>query len=57
MLSFRRKCPFHQFNAKKPTKYGLKLWVYVDAELCYVSNVLLSIGRKPDQQSQKKHLQ
>ncbi|CAF2798515.1 unnamed protein product [Rotaria sp. Silwood2] len=47
-----KKCPFRQFIPQKPDKYGLKFWLCVDVQSCYVLNAFPYIGRQPNQARQ-----
>ncbi|CAF1150639.1 unnamed protein product [Didymodactylos carnosus] len=53
LVGFRGKCPFRQFIPKKPDKYGIKLWLCVDAYSYYVYDAVPYTGQQPGQDRQK----
>ena len=36
LVTFRGRCPFHQYMPSKPGKYGIKIWAVCDSTLHYV---------------------
>ncbi|CAF0800781.1 unnamed protein product [Rotaria sordida] len=52
-VGFRGKCPFRQFIPKKSDKYGIKLWLCVDANSYYVFDAVPYTGRQSGQDKQK----
>jgi len=53
LIRFRGKCPFRQFIPTKPDKYGIKLWLCVDANSYYVFDAIPYTGRPPGQDRQR----
>jgi hypothetical protein len=53
LIGFRGKCPFRQFIPTKPDKYGIKLWLCVDANSYYVFDAVPYTGRPPGQDRQR----
>ncbi|CAK1579407.1 unnamed protein product [Parnassius mnemosyne] len=48
MVGFRGKCPFQQYMKSKPDKYGIKLYLLIDAATFYVLNIELYAGKQPE---------
>jgi hypothetical protein len=38
---FRGNCPFRQYIARKPGKYGIKIYVLVDFRTFYTQNFII----------------
>ena len=50
----KSRCPFTQYMASKPNKFGIKFWLAVDAESYYLVNGFLYLGKdtqRPKNQS------
>ena len=41
----KARCPFTQFMASKPDKYGQKYWLVVDKDSKYVANGFPYVGK------------
>lgn len=48
LLAFRGKCPFRQYNPRKPAKYGIKTFALVDAKMAYTMNLETYVGTQPE---------
>jgi hypothetical protein len=46
LLAFRGRCSFKQYS--KPTKYGIKMFAFVDAKTAYTLNLETYVGTEPD---------
>ncbi|XP_060725490.1 piggyBac transposable element-derived protein 3-like [Tachysurus vachellii] len=44
------RCPFTQYIASKPDKFGIKFWLATDLETKYVCNVFPYLGKDPNRQ-------
>lgn len=44
----KTRCPFTQFMASKPDKYGQKFWVAVDVDTKYVINIFPYLGKNDE---------
>ncbi|XP_046706113.1 uncharacterized protein LOC124386364 [Silurus meridionalis] len=47
-------CPFTQYNATKPDKFGIKFWMATDLETKYVCNTSPYLGKDPKDPSGQK---
>jgi hypothetical protein len=45
---FRGNCPFQQYIASKPGKYGIKIYALVDSRIFYTQNLEIYVGRQPE---------
>jgi hypothetical protein len=45
---FRVNCPFQQYIASKPGKYGIKIYALVDSRIFYTQNLEIYAGRQPE---------
>uniref|UniRef100_A0A182S0A2 DDE_Tnp_1_7 domain-containing protein n=1 Tax=Anopheles funestus TaxID=62324 RepID=A0A182S0A2_ANOFN len=45
LLPFKTRCPFTQFMASKPDKYGQKYWMAIDVDSTYVINIFPCLGK------------
>ena len=45
LVTFRGKCPFRQYIASKPGRYGLKFWALCDCSNPYVYNLQIYTGK------------
>ena len=52
LVPFRGKCPFRQYMASKPAKYGIKVWWNCDADTSYPLKGEIYLGRQPGQLQQ-----
>lgn len=48
LLGFRGRCQFRQYMPNKPEKYGIKFWMCVCAETCYVWKIQPYLGKSDD---------
>ncbi|RWR98522.1 piggyBac transposable element-derived protein 4-like protein, partial [Dinothrombium tinctorium] len=48
MAGFRGRCPFRQYIASKPDKYGMKMWVLCDARNNYQFNTQPYLGKQSE---------
>jgi len=46
VLGYRGRCPFRVFMKGKPEKYGIKLWILVDARTSFVLRMMMYTGTK-----------
>lgn len=46
--AFRGRCAFRQYIPSKPAKYGIKIFVFVDAKLSYTYNMEIYAGQQPE---------
>jgi len=51
LLSTKSRCPFQQYMANKPDKFGIKLWMLVDNETKYFVNGFPYLGRDPERRT------
>jgi hypothetical protein len=45
---FRGNCPFQQYIASKPGKYGIKIYAFVDSRIFYTQNLVIYAGKQPE---------
>jgi hypothetical protein len=45
---FRGNCPFRQYSARKPRKYGIKIYALVDSRNFYTQNLEIYAGKQPE---------
>jgi hypothetical protein len=45
---FIGKCPFRQYIASKPEKYGIKIYAFVDSKIFYTQNLEIYAGKQPE---------
>src|SRR5215469_7131658 len=45
---FRGNCPFRQYIANKPGKYGIKIYALVDSRIFYTQNLEIYAGKQPE---------
>lgn len=45
LLGFRGRCKFRQYMPSKPVRYGLKFWLMVCSETCYVWKIQPYLGK------------
>lgn len=45
LLGFRGRCKFRQYMPSKPERYGIKFWLLVCAETCYVWKIQPYLGK------------
>ena len=43
----KTRCPFIQYMANKPDKFGIKFWLFADAQSKYLCNGKPYLGRDP----------
>lgn len=48
LAGFRGRCPFKQYIPSKPNKYGIKLFLLVDAKVWYTHNLEIYPGKQPE---------
>ncbi|KAI5608003.1 dual specificity protein phosphatase 26 isoform X1, partial [Silurus asotus] len=48
------RCPFTQYNATKPDKFGIKFWMATDLETKYVCNTTPYLGKDPNGQKRER---
>ena len=53
LVTYRGRCPFKQYIASKPGKYGIKFWMLSDSKTSYVSRLQVYIGRQEAQAREK----
>jgi hypothetical protein len=46
LLPFRGLCGFRQYMPKKPSKYGIKIWMMCDYATKYVLNAKVHLGKE-----------
>ena len=46
LLPFRGRCAFRQYMSKKPSKYGIKIWIMCDCATKYIMNAKVYLGRE-----------
>jgi hypothetical protein len=46
LLPFRERCGFRQFMPKKPSKYGIKIWIMCDCARKYMMNAKVYLGKE-----------
>ena len=46
LLPFREKCAFRQYIPKKPSKYGIKIWMMCDCATKYMMNAKVYLGKE-----------
>ena len=46
LLPFRGRCAFRQYMPKKPSKYGIKIWMMCDCATKYMMNSKVYLGRE-----------
>lgn len=47
LCGFHGRCKFRQYMPSKPERYGLKFWLAVDADTCYVWKIQPYLGKEP----------
>ena len=47
LVCFRRRCPFRQYIASKPGKYGIKILAICEANASYASKMQVYTGKNP----------
>lgn len=45
---FTYKCSFRQYVPQKPSKYGIKIFAFVDAKMTYTYNMEIYAGKQPE---------
>ena len=53
MIGTKCRVPFLQYIPKKPTKWGIKVWVCADAKTAYVTRFCIYTGKENDKYSGK----
>jgi len=53
LVTYRGRCPFKQYIASKPRKYGIKFWMLSDSKTSYASRLQVYIGRQEAQAREK----
>lgn len=48
------RCPFLQYMANKPDKFGIKFWVATDAKIRYVLNIIPYVGKDEARPSKER---
>ncbi|XP_047664940.1 uncharacterized protein LOC113656411 [Tachysurus fulvidraco] len=48
------RCPFTQYTATKPDKFGIKFWMSTDLETKYVCNASPYLGKDPSRQKEER---
>ena len=46
LLPFRGRCGFRQHMSKKPSKYGIKIWMMCDCAAKYMTNVQVYLDKE-----------
>ena len=46
LLPFRERCAFEQYMPKKPSKYGIKIWMMCDCATKYMMSAKVCLGKK-----------
>ena len=50
----KTRCPFTQFMASKPGKYGQKYWMAVDVDSKYVVNIFPCLGKNDERPAEER---
>ena len=56
MIGTKCRVPFLQYLPKKPTKWGIKVWVCADANTAYVQTLCVYTGKDNDSEFAGKQL-
>jgi len=56
MVKFKGRVFFRQYMPKKPTKWGIKVWMLAESKTGYMSNLDVYLGNAPPS-GQAGHLQ
>ena len=48
LVGFRGRCGFRQYISSKPNKYGIKIYVLVDAKMYYLHHLEIYAEKQPD---------
>jgi len=54
MIGTKCRVPFLQYMPKKPTKWGIKVWVCADAKTAYATRFIIYTGKDNDDNSGKR---
>ena len=46
LFPFRGRCGFRQYMQKKPSKYGIKIWMMCDCATKYMLNAKVYLGKE-----------
>ena len=51
LFPYKTRCPFIQYMANKPDKFGIKFWLLADAQTKYLCNEKPYLGKDPTRSS------